>query len=215
MRFSNFLDAQRAVRRLNEFVIMGKRIGMKMPRFKGRREIWRKVNMLRNSLISKEANQDGMIGENKEKVIEGEEGETQEVNTTVSRPGDKLNLKEMNHQKAIAGHVENEQLLKLQKCLVGEVAAFCEINNLVNRISWMGLGVISVKRIQGNHFLVEIPGRISRNSETKKWSYLKEFFIHIESWLRRGFGGKGYHGSKYLVSPCITGTMKPLKELLV
>ncbi|TYJ13921.1 hypothetical protein E1A91_A10G083000v1, partial [Gossypium mustelinum] len=37
VRFSNFLDAQRAISRLNGFVILGNRIWVNIARFNGRR----------------------------------------------------------------------------------------------------------------------------------------------------------------------------------
>ncbi|KAG4188560.1 hypothetical protein ERO13_A08G172175v2, partial [Gossypium hirsutum] len=42
VRFTNFMDAQRAISRLNGFVILGSRIWIKLAKFKGRRHIWRK-----------------------------------------------------------------------------------------------------------------------------------------------------------------------------
>lgn len=33
---------------------------------------------------------------------------------------------EMNQSKVVKGHVKDEQLWKLKKCLVGEVATFCK-----------------------------------------------------------------------------------------
>ncbi|KAH1063595.1 hypothetical protein J1N35_028582 [Gossypium stocksii] len=35
----------------------------------------------------------------------------------------------------IQGHVEHEQLWRLQKCLVGEVASFCELKSLADRVN--------------------------------------------------------------------------------
>lgn len=172
--------------------------------------------MLKNSLIRKKATQKGMIGENKDKGTEGEEEETQDLNKIVRRIGDELNINEMNYQKTLTGHVENERLWKLQKCLVGKVAAFCETKSLADIISGMGLCEISMKRIQGNYFLIKIPDEeLTEILKQKEWSYLKEFFIHIELWLERGYEGKEFHGSKYQESPCIAGTTKLLKGLLV
>ncbi|TYH31168.1 hypothetical protein ES288_A01G152400v1 [Gossypium darwinii] len=45
VRFINFLDAQTTISRLNGFVILGCRIWVKIARFKGRREIWRRATM--------------------------------------------------------------------------------------------------------------------------------------------------------------------------
>ncbi|KAK5834189.1 hypothetical protein PVK06_018063 [Gossypium arboreum] len=50
----------------------------------------------------------------------------------------------------------------------------------------MGLGEISVKRIQGNYFLIEIPDdELYDILKQGDWSYLKEFFIHIPPWSEK------------------------------
>lgn len=71
VRFFSFLDAQKAIIRLNRFVIPGNKIWVKIARFKSRREIWKKVNSQKNTLIRKEKNQDGTVGENKKKETKG------------------------------------------------------------------------------------------------------------------------------------------------
>ncbi|KAK5838831.1 hypothetical protein PVK06_007571 [Gossypium arboreum] len=43
VRFTNMEDAQRAISRLDGFVLLGKKIGVKMARFSGNRRVWRKV----------------------------------------------------------------------------------------------------------------------------------------------------------------------------
>ncbi|PPR82024.1 hypothetical protein GOBAR_AA38690 [Gossypium barbadense] len=45
VRFSNEKDAQRVILRLNGFFLLGKRIGMKMARYNGRRKFWRKASV--------------------------------------------------------------------------------------------------------------------------------------------------------------------------
>ncbi|KAH1090639.1 hypothetical protein J1N35_017896 [Gossypium stocksii] len=50
----------------------------------------------------------------------------------------------------------------------------------------MGLGEISVKRIQRNFFLIEIPDEeLFEILKQREWSYLKEFFINIEPWSEK------------------------------
>ncbi|KAK5845665.1 hypothetical protein PVK06_001866 [Gossypium arboreum] len=50
----------------------------------------------------------------------------------------------------------------------------------------MGLGEICVKRIRGNYFLIEISDEeLLDILKQRKWSYLKEFFIHIKSWSEK------------------------------
>lgn len=80
-----------------------------------------------------------MEGETKRKETEEEMEETSKANTIEQRIGDESIIKEMNQTKVVQGHVEDEHLWKLQKCLVGKVANFCEIKSLADKIARMGL----------------------------------------------------------------------------
>lgn len=126
---------------------------MKLARFKGRRQIWRRVNTQRKPWVSKVTNQEGLEGEEKGKEIEGECGETSKPIMIEQRIGDELIIRGMCQSKVVKGHIEDEQLQKLQMCLVMEVATFCETESLVDRMAKMGLGEVGVKRIRGNYFL--------------------------------------------------------------
>ncbi|KAG8480375.1 hypothetical protein CXB51_024544 [Gossypium anomalum] len=89
------------------------------------------------------------------------------------------------HLIAVQGHVEEEQLWKLQRCVVGEIATCCDIKNLQERIVKAGLEEIRITRIQGRFFLVDIPdeelfGILKQND----WGYLREFFVSIEPWSK-------------------------------
>ncbi|KAH1057721.1 hypothetical protein J1N35_035786 [Gossypium stocksii] len=186
VRFSNFLDAQRAISRLNGFVILGNRIWVNIARFNGRRVTWRKATSQRNSSSFKESSQKGVVDELRGKEVE----EHMDVARKPKRFGRELGSgsggEGMNIGKVVQGHVEDEQLWKLQKCLVGEVASFCELKSLADRVPGMGLGDIRVKRIQGNHFLIEIPDdELFEILKQREWSYLKEFFIHIAPWSEK------------------------------
>ncbi|PPS02403.1 hypothetical protein GOBAR_AA18256 [Gossypium barbadense] len=119
VRFSCVTDAQRAIERLNGFVILGYRIGVKMASFKGRK-IWRKKNTHAISI------------------------------TTVS-----------------------------------------DTRSMAERLSKFGLEEISVKRIQGRFFLIEVPdNEFMEVLKQKDWAYLKECFIKIEPWLEKRFLSK-------------------------
>ncbi|PPR82304.1 hypothetical protein GOBAR_AA38408 [Gossypium barbadense] len=141
------MDAQRAISRLNGFVILGSRIWIKLAKFKGRRHIWRKVSSQRKTLFINETNQEGVKGEKKRKEYDEELEVKWVANTSEQRRGDGLSIRKVNQTKLVHGHIENEQLWKLQKCLVGEVASFCETRNLADRVVTIGLGEISVKRV--------------------------------------------------------------------
>lgn len=74
---------------------------------------------------------------------------------------------------AVQGFVEEEQLWKLQRCVVEVTATCCDIKDLQERIIKVGLGEIIIRRIQGRVFLIDIPdmelfGILKHNY----WAYL-------------------------------------------
>ncbi|KAG8479497.1 hypothetical protein CXB51_029285 [Gossypium anomalum] len=162
---------------------LGCRIRVKIARFKGRREIWRRATMQRKTLVIKETKHKGVEDVTRRKEAEEELEEAWKANTLERSIEDESSARESNKIKVVQGHVEDELLWKLQKCLVGEVASFCETKSLAERIARMGLGKICVKRIRGNYFLIEILDEELLNIlKQREWSYLKEFFIHIKLW---------------------------------
>ncbi|KAB2065219.1 hypothetical protein ES319_A09G075800v1 [Gossypium barbadense] len=183
VRFSNFKDALRAISRLNGFVILGNKIWVKIARFKERRHIWRKVSPHRNTRVFKGKNKVGEEGENNRKDCDVM-NVTWDKNTSGYRRNAVTGLRKGERSKVVQDHIEDEHLWKLQKCLVVEVASFCETRTLEDRIVRMGLGEIKLKRIQGNYFLLEIPDvELLGILKQKDWSYLKDFFISITHWF--------------------------------
>lgn len=97
-----------------------------------------------------------------------------------------LEGKELNNPKIVVGHIENEQLWKLQRCLIGDTTTFCDLNSLSERNTCMGLGELNIKRIQGRYFLIEVPNeKLMKILRLKEWAYLKEFFINVEPWTEK------------------------------
>ncbi|KAK8637522.1 hypothetical protein V6N13_064941 [Hibiscus sabdariffa] len=58
--------------------------------------------------------------------------------------------------KKIKGHIEEEELWKLQRCLVGEMTTVCSISSISQRLSDWGMGEIKVQRLGGKSFLLTI-----------------------------------------------------------
>ncbi|MBA0753770.1 hypothetical protein Gogos_020940, partial [Gossypium gossypioides] len=172
VRFAKLVDAQRAISRLDGFVILGKKIWVKMARFSGKRKIWKKVQAKKDLSQKEEMQSRGM---------EYQEEERDESNGNLldgrlkSVEVEKIG---MNKMKVVEGQVQNEQLWNLQRCLVGETAYFCNSNSLSERIARLGLEELIVKSIQGRYFLIEI-------LKKRGWAYLKEFFINIEPWSEK------------------------------
>ncbi|PPD76600.1 hypothetical protein GOBAR_DD26476 [Gossypium barbadense] len=58
-------------------------------------------------------------------------------------------VKEKNTNIVVQGHVEEEQLWNLQRCLVGTTATCCDSKSLFERIVRSGLWEIKIRRMQG------------------------------------------------------------------
>ncbi|KAK5834241.1 hypothetical protein PVK06_018118 [Gossypium arboreum] len=193
VKFSKREDAQRAITRLEGFLMLGKKIRVKIARYSGKRIIWKKVQAKEDISQLKVSQSKGMRNQD--------------------RDCDILKDKVVNNSKVIVGHVENEQLWKLQRCLIGETASFCNSNSLSERIACMGLGELKVKRLQGRYFLVEVPDEeLLEILRQREWAYLKEFFINIEPWSKKFKVWKGQYGLKLQGFLFIAGTTKHLRE---
>ncbi|MBA0636362.1 hypothetical protein Godav_000064 [Gossypium davidsonii] len=180
VRFAKLVDAQRAISRLDGFVILGKRIWVEMARFSGKRKIWKKVQAKKDLSQKEEMQSRGMEYQEEERdesngnVVDG-----RLKSVEVERIG-------MNKMKVVEGHVRNEQLWNLQRCLVGETTSFYNSNSLSERIARLGLEGLIVKSIQGRYFLIEVPdGELLEILKKRGWAYLKEFFINIVPWSEK------------------------------
>lgn len=54
---------------------------------------------------------------------------------------------EKNQFRVVKGHVDDEQLWKIQCCLVGESTSFSDTKSMAERNARIDLGEISIKRI--------------------------------------------------------------------
>ncbi|KAK5776169.1 hypothetical protein PVK06_044128 [Gossypium arboreum] len=166
VRFAKLEDAQRAIARLDGFVMLGKKIWVKMARFNSNSKVWKKIH-------ANEASRHRQASQSRETGYQKEDWGT-------------LEGKELNNSKVVVGHIKNEQLWKLQCCLIGETATFCNLNRLIERITCLSLGELKVKRIQGRFFLIKVPDEeLMEILRQKDWAYLKEFFINVEPWSEK------------------------------
>ncbi|KAK8327431.1 hypothetical protein V6Z12_A11G182200 [Gossypium hirsutum] len=176
VRYLSVTNAQRAIDRLNGFVILGYRISVKMVRFRGRRVIWRK----RNNEAEAKSKVDQYSMEKDRNVSE------KGVNSNSSAEDSPKNRKfldsEMNQARVVQGFVEEELLWKLQRCLVWESATVYDISSMAERLTKFGLGEISLKRIQGRFFLLEVLDvEYLEVLKQNDWAYLKEW-IPLHCW---------------------------------
>lgn len=121
--------------------------------------------------------------------MENQDEEREDSNGKVLNGGSKLvEMKRTSIKKieVVEGHVENEQLWNLQRCLVGETTSICDTKCLSERIVRAGFGELTVKKIQGRYFLIEVPDdELTEMLKQKDWAYLKEFFTNIEPWSKK------------------------------
>ncbi|KAK8582664.1 hypothetical protein V6N13_069436 [Hibiscus sabdariffa] len=101
---------------------------------------------------------------------------------TTREPGGSSNLIEV-RQKRLTGHMEEEDLWKIRKCLAGEMITICSVSSISNRLLKWGLGEIKVQRMGAKLFLLTIEDEdLYLMLEDLDWSYLKEIFTDIKPW---------------------------------
>ncbi|KAK8613478.1 hypothetical protein V6N13_101240 [Hibiscus sabdariffa] len=170
VRMNSKEDADRVIGRLHGFKLYGSLLKVKHAR--NTHEHWGRF-----------------AGWNKEK---GEETSCKEwgkyVNQhmkedgTTREPDGSSNLIEV-RQERLTGHVEDEDLWKIRKCLVGEMTTIYSVSSISNRILKWGLGEIKVQRMGEKLFLLTIGDEdLYLMLEDLDWSYLKEIFSDIKPW---------------------------------
>ncbi|KAE8657520.1 hypothetical protein F3Y22_tig00116989pilonHSYRG00020 [Hibiscus syriacus] len=86
-------------------------------------------------------------------------------------------------RKEVMGHVDEVEVRKLKRCLVGVMAGVCSVGSIVDRLHNWGLGDIKVHRLRGNSFLLTIEDEdLFIMLEDLQWSYLKEIFEDVMLW---------------------------------
>ncbi|PPR90015.1 hypothetical protein GOBAR_AA30663 [Gossypium barbadense] len=160
----------------------GDKLSVDLAKFNGGRQIWKKKRRGEdNAVMGSNGKMEKKDYEKLKDIGRVERGECSSKSQFRKTNVENDNVRIEKHFIAVQGHVEEEQLWKLQRCLVGETATCCDIKNLQERIVKVGLGEIRIRRIQGRFFLVDIPddelfGILKQND----WGYLREFFVLIE-----------------------------------
>ncbi|KAL4290530.1 hypothetical protein GQ457_14G023320 [Hibiscus cannabinus] len=85
--------------------------------------------------------------------------------------------------KRVIGHIENEELWKLRKCLVGVMDSVCSVSNIHNRLLKWGFGDINVQRLGAKSYLLTFMDEdLAEMLEDVNWSYLREIFSDVQPW---------------------------------
>ncbi|KAK8697352.1 hypothetical protein V6N13_113504 [Hibiscus sabdariffa] len=85
--------------------------------------------------------------------------------------------------KRILGHVDEEALRRLERCVIGTSSTVCSSETIKTRLHNWGLGELLVKSLGGKKFLIEfLDEELLKILEEKKWAILEEVFIEVERW---------------------------------
>ncbi|KAK8674571.1 hypothetical protein V6N13_032680 [Hibiscus sabdariffa] len=176
VRFSNRVEADRAIERLDGF-----RLLVAKTKFQVRTKFWRKVSQENNKRMNQEipskGKQEDEVRTNNRKTAGPEAGRSRTSRSDGSN--DILEKRVRN----IQGHVEEEAPWRLRNCLVGMMASPCSTKQVEDRLTKWGLGEIAVKNMGGRCFLLEIKDQeLFSLLEEQNWSLLKEVFVEIEKW---------------------------------
>ncbi|KAK8671541.1 hypothetical protein V6N13_038135 [Hibiscus sabdariffa] len=89
----------------------------------------------------------------------------------------------VNLEDAEKGHVEDETLRKLRKCLIGTMETVCSTSQVKDHLQAWGLNDITVKYMGGCRFLIDIKDQdLSTRLQIQQWAILKEIFTEVETW---------------------------------
>ncbi|KAK8677029.1 hypothetical protein V6N13_142585 [Hibiscus sabdariffa] len=89
-------------------------------------------------------------------------------------------------KRKISGHVEEEDLWMLRRCLVREMDMICSVGSITSRLEKWGLNGIKVQRMGGKTFLLAFEDdKLYIMLEDLNWSYFKEIFCRVEEWSEK------------------------------
>ncbi|KAL4375895.1 hypothetical protein GQ457_02G040260 [Hibiscus cannabinus] len=168
VRMKERIDAVKAIERLQGFVLYGSRLTVKLANAQGGSRLT-SVNLSNIDDFRREAR----------RVRINKEDETEKVT------GDQ-NLSEESKHKRLSGHVENEDLWGLRRCLVGETTTVCSLSYIHNRLIEWGVREIKIQRMGAKLFLLTIADEdLFLLLEDLNWSYLKEIFSKVTLWSEK------------------------------
>ncbi|KAL4335795.1 hypothetical protein GQ457_07G001550 [Hibiscus cannabinus] len=183
VRFSNSTDAFRAIERLDGFSLFGFRIAVSLARFNVRCSFWRKVGKDSDKSGEKSGSQNRIPGAEKcfsEPKDEHVPSASLKKKTLVAGECSGQNRKGL---KCIQGHVDEESLSILNRCLIGKMATVCSTAAVLDRLHRWGLGEISIRYMGGRYYILEIKDdELFQMLKDLSWSYLLEVFIEIMPW---------------------------------
>ncbi|GMI66303.1 hypothetical protein HRI_000299600 [Hibiscus trionum] len=183
VRFANRKDANRTMERLDGFRLYGFRLSVSIAKNKRRNSFWR--NVRNNSNQSREERRNSRTYVPTPKPMEEQRNKDRcprkqhEHSEERGKNSNRFNQSSKN----IVGHVEEESLWRLSKCLIGTMTMVCSPESVKRRLQSWGLRELVVRSLGGQKFLIEIKDEeLLKLLEDHKWSLLEEVFIEIENW---------------------------------
>ncbi|KAK8608169.1 hypothetical protein V6N13_023600 [Hibiscus sabdariffa] len=153
VRMKNRADALRVIERLNGFMLYGFRLTVNLAR------LFKEIYKKNYEMVGINYRKNGLPR------LDFEAGNQKDI------------------PKRISGHVDDEELWRLKRCLVGEMSSVCSTRSIALRLHDWGLGEINVRRMGSKIFLLSFDDdELYMMLEDLNWSYLKEIFTEIRPW---------------------------------
>ncbi|KAK8648313.1 hypothetical protein V6N13_129070 [Hibiscus sabdariffa] len=164
VRFLSLEDADRTILHLNGSVLYGNRLNASLARFSDNLEDRKSKQMKNNELRNRETRKNLNI-----RVAESSSVSPD----TLTQP----------RLKRVLGHVDEEALKKLEKCLIDTMATVCSTSQVEDPLQAWGLNDVTVKYMGGRRFLIDIKDQeLKSKLQLQDWAILKEIFSEIETW---------------------------------
>ncbi|KAL4291680.1 hypothetical protein GQ457_14G004930 [Hibiscus cannabinus] len=141
VRMKGKVDADRAIERLHGFILYGWKLSVQVAR---NRYVRKGYQAHRQQTNRAEPSRKGIDDQQKDYKVEARI--EKKIPTEIGFERENI--------KRIAGHVENEELWKLRRCLVGEMETVCSVSSIHDRLINWGLGDINVQRLGAKLYLL-------------------------------------------------------------
>ncbi|KAK8681223.1 hypothetical protein V6N13_053630 [Hibiscus sabdariffa] len=179
VRFSNKFDAGRPTERLNGLLLYGNRISVSLVKYNVRHSFWKKV---RPEQSCSHVNDQGKVMNEKQEPPFQVGGKEEVIQVRIQEKGESCSQAQAKC-KSIKGHVETDDLWKLKRYLIGDMASVCSVRSILLRLQTWGLGEIKILRMGEKMFLISIEDdELFLMLEDLNWLYLKEIFVEVKPW---------------------------------
>ncbi|KAL4325630.1 hypothetical protein GQ457_11G000690 [Hibiscus cannabinus] len=191
VRFPSKREAEMAVFMFEGAWVVDRRIQVNLARFRCRSNYWRRKQLKDADCVATLQNYrtQGFDPESRRVEEDGCKEPVEAMSPTKARvvseeaAGGDSRKSSFGCLKKITGHVDDEALRRLEKCVIGSTPTACSSENVEDRLHNWGLGDLKVKYLGGKDFLIEFPDEeLYKLLEENNWAILKEVFTEVQSW---------------------------------